>query len=66
MHRHWAWAEFKEKNFVKAIRKVRKGCQKDPRCCQNWVVWGVILRTVGKFDQAQHKLEKALRLEPYN
>jgi tetratricopeptide (TPR) repeat protein len=29
-HRHWAFAEFKEGNLVKAIKKIRKGVQKQP------------------------------------
>jgi len=27
---HWAFAEFKEGNVVKAIKKIRKGVQKQP------------------------------------
>lgn len=51
-HRHWAFAEFKEGNIVKAIKKIRKGAQKDPKMAENWVVWGLILRTAGKYKSA--------------
>jgi len=48
-HRHWAFAEFKEGNLVVAIKKIRKSVRKDPYSAENWVVWGLILRTAGKF-----------------
>lgn len=54
-HRHWAFAEFKEGHLVKAIKKIRKGVQKYPLNADNWVVWGLILRTAGKYTSAQHK-----------
>lgn len=65
-HRHWAFAEFKEGNLVKAVRKIRKGVTKDKKIAENWVVWGLILRTAGKFQSAKHKFERALRLDPNN
>jgi tetratricopeptide (TPR) repeat protein len=39
---------------------------KDKKIAENWVVWGLILRTAGKFQSAKHKFEKALRLDPNN
>ena len=63
---HWAFAEFKEGNVVKAIKKIRKGVQKQPENSQNWVVWGLILRSAGKYNSAKHKFEKALKLNPHN
>ena len=65
-HMHWAFAEFKEGNVVKAIKKIRKGVQKQPENSHNWVVWGLILRSAGKYNSAKHKFEKALKLEPNN
>lgn len=47
-HRHWAFAEYKEGNLVKALRKIRKGTIKNLDCAENWVVWGLILRSAGK------------------
>ena len=62
--RHWAFAEFKEGNLVKAIKKIRKGVQKDPKCAENWVVWGLIMRTGGKYLSAEHKYKRALKIDP--
>jgi len=63
-HRHWAFAEYKEGNMVKAIKKIRKGVQKNPHIAENWIVWGLILRTTGKYESAQHKFKRALKIEP--
>ena len=62
-HMHWAFAEFKEGNVVKAIKKIRKGVQKQPKNADNWVVWGLILRSAGKYKSAKHKFEKAIKLD---
>lgn len=51
-HRHWAFAEYKEGNIVRAIKKIRKGVQKNPHIAENWIVWGLILRTAGKYKSA--------------
>jgi hypothetical protein len=51
-HRHWAFAEYKEGNIVKAIKKIRKGVHKEPYLAENWIVWGLILRTAGKYRSA--------------
>ena len=37
-----------------------------PQDADNWIVWGLILRTVGSYASAQHKYEQALRLDPEN
>lgn len=66
LYRHWAFAEFKEGNLVKAIKKIRKGVQIEPRCADNYIVWGLILRTAGKYSSAKFKYEQALKLEPNN
>ena len=63
---HWAFAEFKEGNVVKAIKKIRKGVQKMPNNSECWIVWGLILRSAGKYKSAKHKFEKALKLNPKN
>ena len=60
---HWAFAEFKEGNVVKAIKKIRKGVQKQPKNADNWVVWGLILRSAGKYKSAKHKFQKALKID---
>ena len=48
------------------IKKIRKGVHKEPHVAENWIVWGLILRTAGKYRSAQHKFERALKLEPEN
>ena len=65
-HMHWAFAEFKEGNVVKAIKKIRKGVQKQPKNSECWIVWGLILRSAGKYRSAKHKFEKALKLNSKN
>ena len=65
-HMHWAFAEFKEGNVVKAIKKIRKGVQKQPLQAECWIVWGLILRNAGKYKSAKHKFEKAIKLQPSN
>lgn len=65
-HRHWAFAEFKRGDCVTAIKKIRKGTIKQPDSADNWVVWGHILRTAGKYTSAKHKFQRALKLDPNN
>lgn len=62
-HRHWAFAIFKDGNPVQALKKIRKGVTKHKNCVENWIVWGLILRHCGKFESAQHKFQKALKLD---
>ena len=50
----------------KAIKKIKKGIQKNPKDPDNWVVWGLIMRTVGNYQSAKHKFEKARKLDPNN
>ena len=63
---HWAFAEFKEGNVVKAIKKIRKGVQKTPNNPECWIVWGLILRSAGKYRSAKHKFARALKIDPEN
>lgn len=65
-HRHWAFALFKKGEMAKAIKKIKKGIEKNPKDADNWVVWGLIMRTVGNYQSAKHKFKKALRLDPNN
>lgn len=65
-HRHWAFAEYKEGNIVRAIKKIRKAAHLAPHLAENWIVWGLILRTAGKYRSAYHKFERALILDPNN
>ena len=37
-----------------------------PDDAENWVVWGLIMRTVGNYQCAKSKFERALMLEPSN
>ena len=65
-HRHWAFALFKKGEMGKAIKKVKKGIQKNPKEPDNWIIWGLILRTVGNYKSAQHKFKKALKIDKDN
>ena len=48
-HRHWAFALFKKGEMSKAIKKIKKGILLNPSDADNWIVWGLILRTVGNY-----------------
>lgn len=48
-HRHWAFALFKKNEMAKAIKKIKNGIKKNSKDSDNWVVWGLILRTVGNY-----------------
>lgn len=50
----------------KAIKKIKKAIQRSPKDSDNWVVWGLIMRTVGNYKSARHKFEKAKKYDPYN
>lgn len=52
--------------MAKAIKKIKKGVQLDPFDADNWIVWGLILRTSGNYKSALHKFKEALKLEPEN
>jgi Tfp pilus assembly protein PilF len=56
-HRHWAFALFKKGEMAKAIKKIKKGIQLNPEDSDNWIVWGLIMRTVGCYTSAKHKFE---------
>ena len=38
----------------------------EPEDADNWIVWGLIMRTVGYYQQAYHKFERALKIDPSN
>ena len=50
----------------KAIKKIKKAIYKSPKDADNWVVWGLIMRTVGNYQSARQKFQKALKLDPNN
>ena len=52
--------------MANAIKKIKKGIQKNPKDADNWVVWGLIMRTVGNYSSAKHKFDKAVKLDPLN
>lgn len=43
-----------------------KAIKTSPEDADNWVVWGLILRTVGNYKSAEHKFEQCLRIDPNN
>ena len=65
-HRHWAFALFKKGEMGKAIKKIKKAIQKKPKDSDNWVIWGLIMRTVGNYQSAKHKFQKAIKYDPHN
>ena len=64
-YRHWAYALFKENNKSgKAFKKISKAVKEDPNDADGWILWAMMLRSVGQYVQANHKIEIALKLEP--
>ena len=49
--------------MAKAVKKIKKGIHRNKRDAESWIVWGIILETVGKYDSAKHKFEKALKYD---
>jgi hypothetical protein len=41
----------------KAIEKIKQGVTINPKDADNWIVWGLILRTTGNYNSAKHKFE---------
>ena len=50
--------------MAKAIKKIKKAVQLDPFDADNWIVWGLIMRTVGNYKSALHKFKEAINLDP--
>ena len=65
-HKHWAFALYKKGEMAKAIKMIKKGVLLDPNDGDNWVIWGLIMRTVGSYKSALHKFEQALKLDRDN
>lgn len=52
--------------MAKAVKKIKKAINKDERDPDNWIIWGLILRTVGNYASAKHKFKKALKIDKDN
>jgi len=65
-HRHWAFAYYKKGEMVKAVKLIKKAVQIEPKEPDNWIVWGLVMRTVGSYQSAKHKFTIALKLDPEN
>lgn len=52
--------------MAKAIKKIKKGVILDPHDGDNWVIWGLVMRTVGSYKSALHKFQQALAIDPNN
>lgn len=63
MHRYWAYAEFKESLPAAAIGQLKKAIAEAPNDPENWALWGMIMRSVGNYESARHKLRRALALD---
>ena len=48
-YRHWAFALFKKGEMAKAIKKIKQAIEVNPDDTDNWIVWGLIMRTVGSY-----------------
>lgn len=64
--RMWAFALFKKGDIPKAIKKIKKAILHYPKDADNWVIWGLIMRTVGNYESALQKFEKAHKLDKDN
>lgn len=51
-HRMWAFALFKKGDIPTAIKKIKKAIHHFPKDSHNWVIWGLIMRTVGNYQSA--------------
>ena len=57
---------FKKFQVSKAIEKIKQAVIYEPNDPENWLVWGIIMRSVGNFKSAKHKFERALKIDPDN
>jgi len=66
VHAHWAFAHFKKGDMGKAIKKIQIGALVSPHSPDVWIIWGLILKTVGNYKLARGKFMKALEVDPGN
>lgn len=52
--------------MAKAIKKIKKSIALDNQDSDNWIVWGLIMRTCGNYTSAEHKFHQAIKLDPTN
>ena len=64
--RHWAFAFYKMGQMGRAVEKIKQAIIHNPDDAEHWIVWGLIMRTIGNYESAKHKFERALKLEPDN
>ena len=50
----------------KATQMIKQAIIYDETDAENWIVWGLIMRTVGNYTSAKHKYERALKCDPNN
>jgi tetratricopeptide (TPR) repeat protein len=62
----WAFALFKKGDIPGAIKKIKKAITHFPKDSNNWVTWGLIMRTVGNYESALQKFQKAVKLDETN
>lgn len=71
-YKHWAYALFmKEKDRIKmqnnmseAFKKITLATQLNPEDADCWIMWALMLRSIGNYVLAQHKLDVANKLSP--
>ena len=52
--------------MANALKKVQIAVQADPKDPENWILWALIMKTVGNYKSAEHKLQQALYNDPKN
>ena len=52
--------------MANALKKVQKAVQVEPHDPENWILWALIMRTVGNYKSAEHKLKQAMKIAPKN
>ena len=63
--KHWVYAEFKlNPRSPEAHKNIQIATLEDPQDPDMWILWAMMLRTVGKYEQAKHKLEVARKIDP--
>ena len=51
-HHPWAFALYKKGEIVSACKIIKQGVLLHPKDANNWVLWGLIMRTAGNYKSA--------------
>ena len=64
LYTHWAYADYRDNKPSSAIKNLKKAIEDSPDDPANWALWGVVSRSVGNYETARAKFERALVLDP--